>query len=569
MCRTSFVISIFTLLPGCAQPQQIDLSPRQLQFETVEQGIFPYAQTVTIHTSQAWTLTPDGGVAVDPPKGTGDGTFRVGLRGAATERNAGSYSGSVTVKLADGTAATIPISIKLVKRAPEPKFTYIAGPKDCRKPGDLPDEAICTVPDEKPPGNFTPPPAGQTYTDPNFGAKIRILTNPQTLHGYSTPSAISANNRYALVAAGNDRLIIDLQTGKTKVRRSDQDTPFEGVMWDATRDDFYYFPVDNRVLRYDVAKNKTTVVVDYGKKPYQFKRIVTGSSSDTSKDNWMAFWAPAEAGICALDLNTAKSYCSKYDPQTIGLGVSPENGAAIVSKGIDRDSKKRYVILASNPAAVIYTVNEAAGKLDFEYTGPELPEWSGNSDGKCQQGEHCQSADHWDTGEDSNGIQYLFGAMETVSPCEYSLYSIQLNKGPKGILAVEVGGGRKRLMKLFRCGGEDIWPDYHVGCAKAAPYCVFSTTYGQFQYQRKEGDFRPQRRSAHLSEVLVVRDNGAEVRRLMQHRSVPLQGEEARSYWTTPRACISNDGSLVLLDSNFGEVNRHRVVLVETGFSNK
>src|SRR5258708_2026869 len=214
MYRRSVLVSIFSLLPGCAQQPQIDLSPRQLHFETVEQGTFPYAQTVTIHTDQAWKLTADGGVATAPTEGSGSGTFQVGLRGAATERNAGSYTGSVTVKLANGITASIPISIKLVPRSPEPKFTYISPPKGCTKPGDLPDEAICVVPDEKPPGNFTPPAAGQSYVDPNFGAKVRILTNPQTLHGYSTPSAISAHNRYALVGAGNERLIIDVQSGK-------------------------------------------------------------------------------------------------------------------------------------------------------------------------------------------------------------------------------------------------------------------------------------------------------------------------------------------------------------------
>ena len=51
----------------------------------------------------------------------------------------------------------------------------------------------------------------------------------------------------------------------------------------------------------------------------------------------------------------------------------------------------------------------------------------------------------------------------------------------------------------------------------------------------------------------------------MKNRSVPMAGEPANSYWSTPRAAISNDGALVVVDSNFGEANQHRVVVVETG----
>jgi hypothetical protein len=119
-------------------------------------------------------------------------------------------------------------------------------------------------------------------------------------------------------------------------------------------------------------------------------------------------------------------------------------------------------------------------------------------------------------------------------------------------------------MTLFHCGG-DIWADYHVGCAKAAPYCVFSTTYGAFRSQRTPGDPKPLPRGPHLAEVLVVKADGSEVRRLMKHRSVPMAGELDGSYWTTPRACISNDASLLVVDSNFGEPNRQRILLVETG----
>jgi hypothetical protein len=62
-------------------------------------------------------------------------------------------------------------------------------------------------------------------------------------------------------------------------------------------------------------------------------------------------------------------------------------------------------------------------------------------------------------------------------------------------------------------------------------------------------------------EVMVMRGNGLEVRRLAMHRSVRT------AYWDTPRACVSNDGGLVVWDSNFGNPANHRVVIAQTGFA--
>ena len=70
-----------------------------------------------------------------------------------------------------------------------------------------------------------------------------------------------------------------------------------------------------------------------------------------------------------------------------------------------------------------------------------------------------------------------------------------------------------------------------------------------------------------IAEVIVVRVDGTEVRRLMKNRSVPMASEPAPSSYSgrTPRASLSNDGALVVVDSNFGEANQQRVLLVETG----
>jgi uncharacterized protein (TIGR03437 family) len=59
-----------------------------------------------------------------------------------------------------------------------------------------------------------------------------------------------------------------------------------------------------------------------------------------------------------------------------------------------------------------------------------------------------------------------------------------------------------------------------------------------------------------------MRDNGVEVRRLAESRSVRFREEGDEAYWAEPRAAISNDGSLVVADSNFGMKAGVRVTLI-------
>jgi hypothetical protein len=67
----------------------------------------------------------------------------------------------------------------------------------------------------------------------------------------------------------------------------------------------------------------------------------------------------------------------------------------------------------------------------------------------------------------------------------------------------------------------------------------------------------------HLSELIAMRENGAEIRRLAEHRSVLFQNEDP--YWSFPRASISNDGTYVVATSNVGVPKEsYQVILVET-----
>jgi hypothetical protein len=73
----------------------------------------------------------------------------------------------------------------------------------------------------------------------------------------------------------------------------------------------------------------------------------------------------------------------------------------------------------------------------------------------------------------------------------------------------------------------------------------------------------------HSGEIIVMRENGLEIRRLALTRTVFFTNAGEGNYWAAPRAAISSDGSLVASDSNFGRSGRPRVTLIETGFGPK
>ncbi|HEY1336661.1 MAG TPA: hypothetical protein VGF59_04090 [Bryobacteraceae bacterium] len=551
---------------GLASAQEPAVTPTRLDFKVVGIGPLGPRPAVAIHTEGPWSIrVPSDAqwIVFKPSSGTGPGKVTANLVGWAVERlkAPGSYTTTATLN-AGGAATPIAVSLEVVAPLPPPVFSYIAGPTGCTS-GDYPDAARCAVPDEKPPGHFAPPPAGGTYVDPTFGARVRILSGPRSTHGYSAPSPISPRNTYALINLDGKHSIVKLSSGEVV---GAMPASMEGAFWDAEDDDAFYYVKGAELLRYSVSTRKSQPIFDYSRPPYGFTAIRDGSRNDASKDNWIAIFAPQQSAICALDIRARKTYCGSYDQKTVGIALNASNAGVMISKGVDRASGKRYVLLNALPVATVFSVNTDQGRLDFETLGPEIMDWGGNGDGRCDPGEKCLRVDHYDTFEDSEGRQWVLGALETSVPCEYAIVSFALSRPELMGIPVELGGGRKRIMPLFHCGGVDQWTDFHIGCSKSTPFCAVSTTYTGFTGQLNPDRTEPINRTAHLSEVMVIRDNGKEVRRLMEHRSVPLAGEEAQSYWTTPRAAISNDGSYILLDSNFGEVSKNRVVVVETGF---
>jgi hypothetical protein len=436
--------------------------------------------------------------------------------------------------------------------------TYGSGPNFCGTAAGYLDFPFCTPVGDIPLGGFPVPGIGGSYTDANFGGTVRIMTGTPYIHPYALPSPISAHNKYLHVLQRDTfrSTMLDLASGATAF----DNVPFAGGMhvWDAFDDDVYYRIEGVRIVRHTLSTNSDSTVVDYSGR---FSFINAGGSTDTSKDNWVSFWAPNEHNVCALDLTAGTTYCADY------LAANPDSRVgwdfidySLITKGVDSVTGKRYVLLMAAPAMGAWSVNVSTGQLDFEFRGPEILEIShSNLDGICDAGEPCISAPHADVMEDSDGKQYLVTTKGNEDPCELDLVTYAISKGRFLINDEATGGGRHRVINLANCGTN--WPDYHIGCAKSSPYCVVSfyddTLRNLFDL------LTPFNTDPHRNQIMVMRGNGQEVRILATSHSV-LFAED--SYFPQARAALSNDGAWLVFDSDYGVLNGERVNLMATGF---
>src|SRR5205823_5111282 len=149
-------------------------------------------------------------LTLDPAQGSGDATIKAVPDTAwAASRPAGSYKGEITITEDQDVSHTVPVTYTVLARH-YPRVSYVAGPTGCVDvPGLLPSNAArCTVPGEGAAGKSTPPRSGKSYVDPNFGAVVRVLGRAPSVHGYSTPSPLSADNHYALISEWDTPMIV-------------------------------------------------------------------------------------------------------------------------------------------------------------------------------------------------------------------------------------------------------------------------------------------------------------------------------------------------------------------------
>jgi hypothetical protein len=404
------------------------------------------------------------------------------------------------------------------------------------------------------------PAPGSAYTDPNFGATVRILTAAgQNRHSYSSPTVLSATGKYALVTLNSTTTaILDAATGAIvrQMFRTQRTWSSGEVTWDTRYDHILYYLsgywngtrwINDRLMRYDLLANTETLIRDYAAGPYYFPWIMRGGTGDMSSDGWLPFYTPDN--VCVVKVQSGRTVCNEYT-NAGGLAWTRIDFVSI-SKGRDYATRKHYVFMQGQPADAMFEFDAQRGRLTFQFRGPEMPYalmGNGDGDGVCEPGESCMGQSHSDTFADEQGNQYLLRAVQLRSPCSWVLSSFRLSAG-----AAMASTGRTDVALLALCGSTP-WPSMHIGCARESPYCAISLENVPILPQ-------PVRNGApYNGEIWVMRGNGLEFRRLAMHRSV------IQTYYDQPRVCISDDGRNVLWDSNFGVLGSQRVVAAATGF---
>src|SRR5579871_5662582 len=440
----------------------------------------------------------------------------------------------------------------------QPLVTYISGPAGCIPATGYIDYPFCTINSEVPLGSFVPPAIGHSYVDANFGGTVTALSNAGWVHSGSFPTPLSANNTHLLekqLSSGTAQ-VLDPVTGQVLFKGIPYSTAL--TVWDSYSDDVYYYISGAQVHKYVLSTATDTVLVDYSGPGYGFTSITSGGYSDSSSDNWIAFWAPSQTQVCALDLTNIKTYCANYMAPAAANRVGWNwISAVLITKGVDSVTSARSVLLVGSPALGMWSVNTGTGRLDFQIRGPENPEGAGNHNNICDSGEDCLTGAGADLMQDYDGRQYLVGVKGYSTPCGLELVTMALSTGQLLYVPTSLGGGRNGVMMLAACG--QTWPFVQIGCAKSAAYCAVSTYRGALRNPTDVSTPFPS--EPHRDEILVMQGNGQAINTLSISRSVVFTNDW---YWAQPRAAISPDGSLVAYDSNFGVPFYERVNAVST-----
>src|SRR5674476_593316 len=250
------LLSLFTSSALLAQMLQV--SPGQVLIRMAATGPVASPQTLSISSNTAASITWRATVSDDAPwismsAVTGTTPAQIGLSlvdWRAASQPPGNYSGKITFSAAGATSAVVNVIWTVVPRLPNPTFSYPSGVKGCTPASGYPDPAMCQVPDEKPPGNFQPPAPGGSYTDPNFGASVKVVTGTGVYHTYSANNPLSAKNKYLMTYLSNGTFnIVDVATGQVAFTRVGAN---ENFFWDSYSDSIYYYPNGTALIKHDL-----------------------------------------------------------------------------------------------------------------------------------------------------------------------------------------------------------------------------------------------------------------------------------------------------------------------------
>lgn len=362
---------------------------------------------------------------------------------------------------------------------------------------------------------FLPPALGGMYNDQVFGTRVRRLSDarntrdsstgmilPYVRHEYATMSPFNSDNSRILIQHGSYFALYD-GTG-----RFIKDLPFEiGPLSEPrwSRSDpavLYYHPFPGNQLRqYHVGTDVISVVHTFS----EYSLISGLGESDISFDGDKLVLVGDNREIFVYTLST-DSKGAVLD----GTGLG----------GVDQ--------LQLTPDNHVLVGWFAAGRNRFN--GIELYDLNMNFLRQV-----APAIGHYDVTRDTNGEEVMFwaNASDPSPVC------------PNGIVKVRLSDAQQSCVLPL-----DGSLAHHVSAPDGGWF--FVTTFAPSDPQPLLGSWPP-----YTNEILQVKPDGSEVRRLVHHRSRPFDP------WNwQPQAAVSRDGTRLLYNSNYGL----QVILLLAGF---
>jgi len=358
----------------------------------------------------------------------------------------------------------------------------------------------------KPPNyySFAPPPVNASYTDPVFGTSIKRITDAMvTPDDAGVGNLEYITNEYSTMSPfniDNTRLILQhesyygLYDGNGRFLR---DLPFavyasSEPRWSRKDPSILYFINDNTLYKIDVETSDISTVHVFG----EYNSVSGHGESDISFDG--------DHFVLAGD-----------DRHVFVYEISSDSKSPVFDNG-GRSFDSLYITPDNN---VTITWLESGTK---RYNGIELYDRNMNF---LRQVTHAGG--HMDVTRDVNGDEVLVW-INSADP-------LPIPNCENGIVKVRLADGHQTCLAEF---------DWNLAVHVSAPDnsgWLFMETYDPRDPDPDAG-WLP-----YTDEILQVKLDGTQTRRLLHHRSRPFN-----DYYYEPRASVSHDGTKLVYSSNYG-----------------
>ena len=350
--------------------------------------------------------------------------------------------------------------------------------------------------------NLPPPAAGNSYVDPVFGSTIKRMSNslvePNLSSGSGTLPFISVE--YSTMSpfnSGNSRILglhfsyFGLYDGSGRFTKNLNVCASCEPRWSRTDPYILYFISGNQLKRLDVSTDAVSVVHTFS----EYASISGKGESDISADGNHFVFAGDARSVFVYEIST------------------DTKGPVFDTAGRGFDSL--YITPNNNVTITWFQPGTA------RYNGIELFDRN-----MTFQRQAARAGGHMDVTSDTNGDEILLwtNSGDPTPICSNAIVKVRLSDAHETC-----------LISL------DWSLAVHVSAADSGGW-FFMETYAPGDPAPDSAAWKP-----YTNEILQVKLDGTEVRRLTHHRSRPFDG-----YNYTPRASTSRDGSRIIFNSNFG-----------------